>query len=243
MSQNVWTGALAALVASLVAGVAAAGISAVDPGLYTSFDEVGQARIRLDQGNSQTWKAAFWRDLSMLSNSGVQGPSPAVWSNATTYDWSISYNATTGVGNIRVLANQTVETSAVFNLSSGKSLAGFYFFVNSTYAGGSDPSGAHAKTEVFNMTASLNGGSAISVPGLTADFLQSFVRGPDYFFTTPVNEVEFRGSLRFTWNAVANLNNERNKFTLKFIEGVVIPAPSGVLALAMGGLLAARRRR
>jgi hypothetical protein len=227
----------------VVAGNAFAGITTVDPGVYTNVSEVGQARIRLDQGNSQTWKAAFWKDLTMLSNSGVQGPNPTVWSNAAEYAWTIKYNAGTGNGSIQVAANQNVVTSANFGLAAGKSLAGFYFFVNSTYAGGSDVNGAHAKTEVYNMTAKLDGGAAIAIPSITADFLQSFVQGPNYYFDSSVMDVEFSGKIKFTWNAGANLNNERNKFTLKFLEGNRIPAPGAAVLLALGGLAVARLRR
>lgn len=230
-----------ALVAS--AGTAFAGITTVDQGLYNNLSEVGQARIRLDQGNSQTWKAAFWKDLTMLANSGVQGPNPVVWSNATEYAWTIKYNAGTGNGSIQVAANQNIVTSANFGLSAGKSLAGFYFFVNSTYAGGNDVNGAHAKTEVYGMTAKIDGGSAIAIPNITADFLQSFVQGPNYYFDSSATDVEFSGKIKYTWNAGANLNNERNKFTLKFLEGNRIPTPGATALLALGGLVIARRRR
>lgn len=226
-----------------IAGTAAAGLTTVNSGLYTDLSEVGQARMRLDQGNSQTWKAAFWKDLAMLSNSGVQGPNPSVWTNAAEYAWTIKYNAGTGAGSIQVAANQNVVTSANFGLSAGKSLAGFYFFVNSTYAGGSDINGAHAKTEVYGMTAKLDGGPGIAVPNITADFLQSFVQGPNYYFDSSVTDFELSGKIKFTWNAGANLNNERNKFTLKLLEGTRIPTPGASALLAIGVLAAARRRR
>ncbi|HEX8878280.1 MAG TPA: hypothetical protein VF777_16155 [Phycisphaerales bacterium] len=226
-----------------ISGSAWAGITIVNPGLYTNLSEVGQARIRLDQGNSQTWKAAFWKDLSMLANSGVQGPSPAVWSNAAEYDWTIKYNAASGNGSIQVSANQNVVTAANFGLSAGKSLAGFYFFVNSTYAGGSDINGAHAKTEVYGMSLKIDGGLPVAIPGLTADFLQSFVQGPNYYFDSAATDVEFSGKIKYTWNAGANLNNERNKFTLKLLEGERIPTPGATALLALGGLALARRRR
>jgi hypothetical protein len=171
------------------------------------------------------------------------GPNPAVWTNAQTYSFTITYTAATGLATIRASANQNLAVNLTKTLTPGKALAGFYFFVNSTYAGGTDPAGAHAKTEAFNLSVTTNNGVPQSIPSITADYLDSFILGPNYFFDSPTTDFAISGNLRFSWNAGANLNNERNKFTLKLLEGNLVPAPAAGVLVGLGGLLAARRRR
>jgi hypothetical protein len=232
-----------ALTLATTAGPALAGITTTDPGLYNNTSTLVQARIRLDQGGSQTWKAAFWQNTTMLSNSGVQGPNPPVWTNAVAYDWTITYNAGTGAGSMQVLANQTVVTTANFGLSAGQSLAGFYFFTNSTYAGGTDPAGPHSKTEVYDIAASANGGPATTLASITSDFLQNFVQGPNFYFDAPTTTLQLTGKIRFTWNTGANISADRNKLTLILLQGTPIPTPGTTALLALGLFVGTRRKR
>lgn len=232
----------AATVASLSAS-SLAGVTTTNPNLYTNLNGQVQARLRVDQGNSQTWKTGFWSDATNtpIATGGNFTPATPVWTSGTAYDFTITYNSVSGAASIVVGANQAQNVNAIIPLNAGKFLAGFSFFLNSA-DGASE--GSRTSSEVFDLTASTNGQPAQPIASLTSNLTpDNFVQGPTYYVDSPTTTISLSGKVRFAWEAGANLNNERVKFTLKFLEGDVVPTPGSMGLLALAGLVISRRRR
>lgn len=71
----------------------ASSLVTTDPALFANVDDRFEARIRLDGGNSQTWKSAFWEDTTLL---GTSGNTQNLFSDAAVNPFSFSYDANTG---------------------------------------------------------------------------------------------------------------------------------------------------
>lgn len=222
-----------ATVVAATAGSAFAGLSTTDPGLFTDIDDRFEARIRLDAGNSQTWKSAIWDDTTLLGTSGnVQN----LFTNGAVNPFSFSYDAVTGDASLTVAGRTVTET---ISLTPGSGIAGFRFFVRGEANA--------ATTTVANLMASVDGAAAESVPGLATTLSTGFVESPNYYVDSlSVASLALTGDVTFDWLGTAtqnNLKNERLKFSFKVLEGTPIPSPAGVAMLAFGGLVALRRRR
>lgn len=216
---------LAAIAALALPALAHAGFTETDPGLFTDIDDRFESRIRLDGGNSQTWKTAFWEDDTLLNTSGN---TQNVFSNGVTYSFSLTYNAASGLANLDIAGLNVSET---IMLDPGHDLAGLRFFVRSETDGA---------TRVENLALSLDGGLAEAIDPLEAGLGQVFVEGPTYYFDAVHESLEFTGDVTFSWEAGANLQGERFKFSTKILQGQLIPAPA---TFALFGLAAAGRRR
>lgn len=220
--------ALAAAAAALaLPAVAFAGFTETDPGLFTDIDDRFEARIRLDGGNSQTWKTAFWEDTNLLNTSGVD---QNVFGNGVTYGFSLTYDSISGLANLDIAGLNVSET---ISLDPGYDLAGLEFFVRSESDGA---------TRVDNLGLSLDGAPAQAVDPLESSLGEVFVQGPTLYFDEVHTTLEFTGDLTFSWDPGANLQGERFKFSTKILQGQVIPAPASFAMMGMM-LFGGRRRR
>jgi len=219
--------AVAAAVIVGAAGITNAAITTVDPGLYTGIDDRFEARMRLDGGNSQTWKTAFWDD-AMIANSGV---TQNLFQNGVAYPFSFSYNAATGDAALSV-AGKALNTN--IPLTPGLDFAGFDWFVRSE---------ANGSTTASNLFVSVDGGSPTALPDLISGNAQVFVNGPTYFLSNPATTIDITGDLAFAWDAGVNLQGERFKLSFKINEGTLIPTPGAMAIFALAGGIATRRRR
>lgn len=234
---------IGAAAAAMLSASALGGVTTTNPNLYNNLNGQVQARLRVDQGNSQTWKTAFWSDTTNapIATGGNFTPATPVWTSGTAYDFTITYNSVSGAASIIVGANQAQNVNAVIPLNAGKFLAGFSFFLNSADGAGE---GTRTSSEVFDLQVSTNGGPNQGIAGLTSNLTpDNFVQGPTYYVDSPTTSISLSGKVRFAWEASANLNNERVKFTLKFLEGDVVPTPGSMGLVALAGLVIARRRR
>ncbi|MGP1345783.1 MAG: hypothetical protein ACTS3F_03835 [Phycisphaerales bacterium] len=225
--SNARTAACSAAAVLALAANALAGITTTDPGLYESIDDRFEARMRLDGGNSQTWKTAFWDD-AMIANSGI---AQNVFQNGITYPFSFTYNAGTGDAFLSIAGRNLSQN---IPLTPGLAFAGFDWFVRSEI---------NASTTASNLAVSIDAGTPIAIPGLVSDNTQVFVAGPTYFLDAPATTIAITGDLTFAWTQGVNLNNERFKLSFKINEGTLVPTPSALAAFALAGLTAARRRR
>lgn len=204
-------------------------ITTTDPGRHNTLGDAFEARIRLDGGNSQTWKAAFWNNNEMLDTSGN---TRSTFGNGITESFSMTYDASTARASLSIAGLTTTSTIA---LEPGKELAGLRFFVVSERDTGT--------TMVRNMTVTRSSGSAEHIAGLTSGIGQRFVESSWYFFDSPTTTVAVTGDLTFGWNHNANLQGERFKLSILLLSGTPVPAPSAAALLGLGGTIAARRRR
>lgn len=209
------------------AGIANAGISTTDPGLYTGIDDLFEARMRLDGGNSQTWKTAFWDD-GMISNSGI---TQNLFQNGVSYPFSFSYDSSSGAANLSI-AGRVLNSN--IPLTPGLDFAGFDWFVRSEVNG---------STTASNLLVSVDGGTPTGLPDLVSGNTQVFVPGPTYFLNAPADTIDITGDLTFAWNAGVNLQGERFKLSFKINQGTLIPTPGAMALFACAGGLAMRRRR
>ena len=218
-------GAAAVAVAS---SLSSAQFVTVDPGLFTNIEDRFEARIRLDGGNSQTWKTAIWEDTTLLATSGnVQN----FFASGVEKDFDLSYDALSGLVSLTV-GDRVVSTN--ITLTPGTQLAGFRIFATSQAGLGS--------SFINDLTAGADAGS-LAIPDFGSDTADGFVDGPTYYLTSASDSISLSGDAVFAWLAGANLQGERYKVSIKVLEGVLVPAP-GPLALAgIGGLIALRRKR
>lgn len=98
-----------------------------------------------------------------------------------------------------------------------------------------------------SLSLSVDGSMGESIAGLNTSLGSGFIESPNYFLTTPgASSLSLTGNVTFDWVdgvAARDLQGERFKFSFKVLEGNVIPSPAGAGLLALGGLIAARRRR
>ncbi|MEM1330974.1 MAG: PEP-CTERM sorting domain-containing protein [Planctomycetota bacterium] len=211
-----------------------AGIVTTDPGLYTTLEGRYDARIRLDGGNSQTWKTAVWNTGafggSLITTSGNQ---QNAFNSGVDYDFELGYTASTGALSLSVFGanNGDVLLNTTQSLSPGFEFGGFRYFIKANSAG---------ITTVSGLEASLDGGTPVSLSGLSAN---GFAQGPTYFFDSVTDELSLTGSIRFDFAGLTanQIQGERFAFDVILLQGV--PAPSTAALLGVAGLAATRRRR
>jgi hypothetical protein len=217
---------------ALAVGTASAGLSTTDPGLYTNIDDRAEARVRLDGGNSQTWKLAFWDADTTVAPFKTNGNADRdFFQNNQTYSFQLDYNVSTGqldwaVGGLFI--------SDTVLLDPGHALAGIKYFVTSDR----DP----GETRVDNMQVTMDGTTTESVASAVAGRGTSFFEPANLFFTSAVTTVRITGDINFNWDPGANLQGDRFRLTIKLNQGL-IPTPGAAATLALAGLAAARRRR
>ena len=220
---------------TILAGLAAtanAGVLTTDPGRYTDIDDRAEARVRLDGGNSQTWKLAFWDGDTTVAPFRTNGNGDRnYFQNNVTESFELNYNAVTGALNWTVGGLSISDTVL---LDPGYALAGLKYFVTSDRNPG--------ETRAENMAVSLNGGSAVAIADATASFGTSFFEPSNLFFDMDVQTLRLTGDITFNWQPGANLQGDRFRLTVKLNQGL-IPAPGAAAALGLAGLAAARRRR
>ncbi|MEM8834226.1 MAG: hypothetical protein AAGD00_00265 [Planctomycetota bacterium] len=228
------------MVAGGLTTTATGAIIADTPGL-NGIDDRFEARIRLDQGNSRTWKSAYWEDSTLIKTSG-NFSNPDVWNDAQTYDFTFSYTASTGAASLVVEGLKLGSTigdltlTETINLTPGEDFAGFRLLARSNNDG--------SVTTFADLQASLDGGTAQSVPTLVSGAGQSFVEPSVwYYFDEAVDNLTITGTVNFDWADGSNLNNERFKVGIKVLEGDLVPAPGAFALAGMAGLVGIRRRR
>ncbi|MEM7754514.1 MAG: hypothetical protein AAF297_02645 [Planctomycetota bacterium] len=217
--------------AGLSSSGAAATVTTVDPGLYTGIDEVAEARVRLDGGNSQTWKLAFWDGAGSTPFMTNGNSDRDHFQSSVTESFQLDYDVASGQLDWTV---GTLTISDVVLLDPGHALAGLKYFVTSDR----DP----GETRAENMAVSLNGGAAVGIADATASFGTSFFEPANLFFDADVQTFRLSGDLTFAWNVGANLQGDRFRLSVKLNQGL-IPAPGAVAAFGFVGLAATRRRR
>ncbi|TVQ53766.1 MAG: hypothetical protein EA377_07425 [Phycisphaerales bacterium] len=233
----------------LVGCLAAAGLSQVtyasvivgDSSAYQSdsLSTLFEARARLDAGNSQTWKTAFWRSgESVPVATGGNFTSP--WISGQAQNFELSYDVNSGMAVWMVDLPSPVgmnTTMSAFQLSPGNLLAGFQLFARSEGDGSS--------TLLDGIEISVNGNGYESIAGLSSlesGGSQVFAESDAVYFTDLVDSFSIRGSITFDWLDGTNLQGDRFRGSIKLIEGELIPAP-GALALFGSALLCGARRR
>lgn len=227
----------------MTVGTASGAVTTTNPG-WVSSDELFEARMRLDAGNSQTWKSAFWTDDNLSSTSGI---AQNLWNDGVSYSFSLSYTASTGAANLTVFGLNGGDRVVLdtISLDAGTDVSGFYYFARSQGNG-------IGSTSLTNLQVNADGDLS-ALADLVSGDNQVFVQSQDYFFTSAnVENVTITGNLTFDWmdslsgsDINANLKNERFKASFKFFQadGSAVPA-GGTAALAgVAGLAAARRRR
>ena len=212
-----------------------------DPGAYdtSGISTLFEARTRLDAGNSQTWKNAFWR-------SGEQQPAAtggnfsSPWVSGQAQGFELTYHAGTG------MAVWTVDmpgpigpnmTMSSFQLGPDNLLAGFRFSARSEGNGSS--------TLLDGLELSIDGGAYEAIQGLgsvESSGPDVFVDSDSVFFTEEISSLSIRGSVTFDWLDGTNLQGDRFRGSIRLMEGQLIPGP-GALALFGSALLCGARRR
>lgn len=228
------SGAIAASTA-----IAGAAITTTDPGLFVSgsIDDRFESRIRVDGGNSQTWKTAFWDDATLLSNSGIN---QNVFTDNVTYDFRLQYDALSGDTTLSVfdvnLGGSTGDLmlNDTIALTPGMGLAGFRFFIVSEDDG--------STATAANFMASIDGATPESVPGLFSGPTERFVESDVFYFDQYATTFQLDGQINFDWVNGANLQGERFKLSVKLLEGAPIPSPGSLAIIGLLGAGLVRRR-
>ena len=242
--QKVWAkaaaGAAGVMLLSATPTARGGTVSLTDPGLFdsNSYAALFEARARLDNGNSQTWKTAFWSPTNTATpviTSGVWNPSP--WMSARAEAFTLTYDTQSGVAAWSILGRTISWTFAV---SAGKEFAAFRFEARSN-------TGAVSLGNGF--LASVNGATAEAIDGLTSVSASEsqFVSGPMVYLRRGVTTLTLTGSVTFTYDGAQQ--GDRVRFSVRGYEATPIadqppvPSPSGGMALASMGLLLGLRRR
>lgn len=219
---------LAMAATGCIASAAHAGIVFSDPGLFENQTDRFEARIRLDGGNSQTWKAAFWTGSSLI---GTAGNYPNVFSDGALYEFSFSYDATSGQALLQIADMSVNQTIA---LDPGMSLAAVRLAARSESGTG--------RTLLSHLQLATNTGPAQSVSDFMSDTNEVWANGPTAWFDGPTDSFVLTGNVAFDWDNGANLQGDRFKFSAYLVQGNAIPA-APTLALLAAGLVGLRRRR
>ncbi len=212
-----------------------------DPGAYdtSGISSLFEARTRLDAGNSQTWKNAFWQS-GEHQPAATGGNFSSPWVSGQAQNFELAYHAGTG------MAVWTVDmpgpigpnmTMSSFQLGPDNLLAGFRFSARSEGNGSS--------TLLNDLELSINGGAYESILGLgsvESSGPDVFVDSDTVFFTEEITSLAIRGNVTFDWLEGTNLQGDRFRASVRLLEGQLIPAP-GALALLGGALLCGVRRR
>lgn len=223
------------------AGSASAALTTENPG-YVSGSTLFEARMRLDQGNSQTWKAAFWEGGQLGGQTGVVNGSP--WVDGLAYDFTLNYTASTGAAEITIFSLNGGDRVAAdtIQLATGNSVAGFRYYAGSRSGIGT--------TSLTGLTADIDG-DVVSLDDIGTTINNGWNITSNFFFTAnDVEQVSISGQITYDWiDSVSNgdfdLQGERFKAGFYFVEanGTEVPAPGAAVLAGVAGVAALRRKR
>lgn len=228
------------IAAAAIAAPAIAGVTTTDPGRYdlATADSLVEARARVDNGNSQTWKTAFWSDGSTLaSHSGIINPSP--WVSGQAEQFSFTYDAATGDATWSVIGRNLTDT---FVMDPADTLAGFYFSARSNAPASNDAGGS---VLADNLMVSVDGQTAQAITGMPSfgiDTNTVYADSALVFFTEDVASFTITGDVTFNF-AGSNAKNDRYRFSVRPVAAELIPTPGAATLTALAAVAGLRRRR
>ena len=240
---SVLTAGACAAAVLVVSGSASAAVTTTNPG-WVADSTLFEARMRVDAGNSQTWKSAFWADGNLGSTSGN---AQNLWNDGVTYSFELIYTASTGAAALTVFGlnggdRVTVDT---ITLDAGDGVAGFRYYARSQNNG-------IGSTTLSNLSLDVDG-DVVALADLESGLADTWVETQNLFFTSnDVESVVITGNVNFDWldslsgsDINSNLKNERFKAGFYFIEadGTAVPTAGTAMLAGVAGLAAARRRR
>ena len=213
-------------------------VTTTDPGAFTNIDDIAEGRIRLDGGNSQTWKLATWTPDNNSRPSVTNGNGARdLFQNGEVNPFTMTYNAITGELTVTTAGQSITDTIL---LAPNMGVAGIKYFITSDRG--------DAFTTLTDMQIVVDGQAPVSLDGLTSTMSGGFIEAPLVYFSQAATTIEITGNLMFGWSDTATRNDrqgDRSRLTVKINAGELPPIPSpGVAGLfGLAALSASRRRR
>lgn len=243
--MNITTLASVSACAVVAAASSASGaLTTVNPG-YVSGSTHFEARMRVDAGNSQTWKAALWQGGNNPQASN--GVKQNLWNDGQTYNFELTFSAADGATSLTVFdlggADQVAATT--LELDAGDTVAGFRYYSRSQGNG-------IGSTTLSGLNINIDG-TDVALADLSTGVNEVWKETNNFFFTDPnVQNIAITGSITFDWldtlsgNAInQNLKDERFKAGFYFLsaDGSAVPAPGAAALAGLAGVAALRRKR
>jgi len=228
----------------VMSGAASAAVTTTNPG-WVGESTLFEARMRVDAGNSQTWKSAFWTGGSTPSS--TSGNAQNLWNDGIDYGFELSYAASTGAAQLTVFGLNGGDRVAVdtITLDAGNDVAGFRYYARSQ-------GGGIGTTTLSNLSLDVDG-DVVALNALESGLSDVWVETQNFFFTSnTVESVTITGTVNFDWldslsggDINATLKNERFQAGFYFIEadGTAVPTAGTAMLAGVAGLGAMRRRR
>jgi hypothetical protein len=220
----------AAILLSLLAPAAAADIAATNAVQWANTETALEARVRLDAGDSQTWKSAFWQGDTLLSTSGN---AQNVFTDGASTPFNFAYDADSSLATLDVAGR---SLSNHITPPAGKQLAGLQLALRSEHSVGT--------TLLFNVQATIDGApSPFALPDMNTNLTSdTSVVGPALFFDSAANSLSLTGDITFDWGS-GDTSGDHFKLSLYVIMGNALPSAPTTAMLAPIALAIARRRR